>query len=77
MDRFLVFICGFAIALLFLKYRAQVKDFIGSVQFAEDHLGGTTNLIILIAFASFIVALMYSLGTLQSILDGTIGRFFR
>ncbi|MFA7685575.1 MAG: hypothetical protein WCX95_02135 [Candidatus Gracilibacteria bacterium] len=76
MDRFLVFVCGFAIAILLLKYRAQVKDFIGNVQFAEDHLGGTVNLIILVAFASFVISLMYSLGTLQAVLNGTVGRFF-
>lgn len=76
MDRFFVFVIGFALAILLLKYRAQVKDFIGNVQFAEDHMGGTHNLIVLIAFATFVVSLMYSLGTLQAILDGTVGRFF-
>lgn len=76
MDKFIVFILGFAIAILILKYRVQIKDFIGPVQFAEEHMGGTYNLVVLLALASFIVALMYSLGTLQSILDGTVGRFF-
>jgi hypothetical protein len=76
MDKFLVFVIGFAVALLLLKYRAQIKDFIGNVQFAEDHLGGTYNLIILLALATFIFSLMYSMGTLQSFLDGTVGRFF-
>ncbi|MFA6918259.1 MAG: hypothetical protein WC285_05550 [Candidatus Gracilibacteria bacterium] len=76
MDRFFVFIIGFALAILILKYRAAIRDFIGNVQFADDHLGGTTNLIILLALATFIVSLMYSLGTLQAILDGTVGSFF-
>jgi hypothetical protein len=76
MDRFFVFICGFAIAILILKYRVALKDFIGNVQFAEDHMGGTYNLIILIALLSFIGSLMYAMGTLQALMQGTVGRFF-
>lgn len=76
MDRFLVFIIGFAIAILILKYRAAIREFIGNVQFADDHLGGTTNLIILLALATFVVSLMYAMGTLQAILDSSVGRFF-
>jgi hypothetical protein len=76
MDKFLVFVIGFAIAILILKYRVALKDFIGSVQFAEDHLGGTYNLIILIAFLVFVGSLMYAMGTLQALLQGTLGGFF-
>lgn len=76
MDRFFVFIIGFIVAILILKYRVALKDFIGSVQFAEDHLGGTYNLIILLAFVVFIGSLMYAMGTLQAILSGTLGKFF-
>jgi len=78
MDRFFVFIIGFALAIIILRYRIQIKDFIGEVGFAEKYLGigGTHNLIIIIAFLVFIVSLMYSLGTLQSLMQATLGRFF-
>lgn len=76
MDRFFVFIIGFAIAILILKYRMQIRGVIGDVQFAENHLGGTYNLILLIALAVFVGSLMYSLGTLQVLMQATVGRFF-
>jgi len=78
MDRFFVFVIGFAVALIILRYRIHIKDFIGEVGFAEKYLGsgGTHNLIVLIAFLVFIFSLMYSLGTLQTLIQATFGRFF-
>lgn len=76
--RFLVFLIGFVVAILILKYRAQVRDFLGEVSFAEKYLGtgGTNTLIILIALAVFIISMMYALGTLDAILVNSFGRFF-
>jgi len=78
MDRFFVFIIGFVLAIIILKYRIHIKDFIGDVGFAEKYLGtgGTHSLIIIIAFLVFVLSLMYSLGTLQSVMQATLGRFF-
>jgi hypothetical protein len=69
MDRFFVFIIGFAVALLILKFRIAIKDFMGTVDFAERYLGSTYNLVILIAFLVFLGSLMYAMGTLQGILN--------
>jgi len=78
MDRFFVFIIGFALAIVILKYRIHIKDFIGDVGFAEKYLGigGTHTLIVIIAFLVFIGSLMYSLGTFQGLMEATFGRFF-
>ncbi len=78
MDRFIAVIIGFPIAFLLLRYRRAVKEFIGEVSFAEKYLGmgGTNTLIVIIGILVFVGSLMYSLGTLQSLLQSTIGRFF-
>ena len=64
--------------LLMLRYRAQIKDFIGDVGFAEKYLGvgGTHTFLIIVALFAFILPLMYAMGTLQTIVGSTIGRFF-
>ncbi len=78
MDRFIAVIIGFPIAFLLLRYRRAVKDFIGEVSFAEKYLGmgGTNTLIVIIGVLVFVGSLMYALGTLQSLLQATLGRFF-
>jgi amino acid permease len=60
-------------------YRGQIKDFVGDIGFAEKYLGpgGTHTFIIIFAFLCFFLSLMYYLGTLQSLLQSTLGRFFR
>ena len=64
--------------VLILKYRRPIKEFTGDIEFAERYLGsgGTNTLIVLIGLACFILSLMWSLGTLQGILDATLGTFF-
>ena len=69
MDRFLTLLLGLPIAILLTKYRRNVGDFIGPVDFAERYLGGggTYTLVLLIALAVFILSLMYGFGTFQQI----------
>ena len=76
--RLLVFIIGFVIAILILRYRLQIKDAIGDVGFAEKYLGvgGTHVMIVFIAIAVFVISLTYATGTLQGVLDTTLGGFF-
>jgi len=78
MDRFLVFIIGFAIAIVILKYRSQIKGFTGDIAFAERFLGvgGTNTLLVIVAILVFVGSLMYSLGTLQAIMEAVLGGFF-
>ncbi|OGJ41916.1 hypothetical protein A3B60_00840 [Candidatus Peregrinibacteria bacterium RIFCSPLOWO2_01_FULL_39_12] len=79
MDKFLAVIVGMPLAFVILYYRRAIKEFIGDVSFAEQYLGmgGTNTLIIIIGFLVFIGSLMYALGTLQSLTDATLGRFFK
>ena len=78
MDRYLVLIAGILVAFLLLKYRVQIKHFMGDVPWAQKVFGsgGTYTLIMLLAFASFFGSLMYFLGTFQAILHDFIGPFF-
>ncbi len=78
MDKFLAIILGLPAALLLVKYRRQVGDAVGPIDFAEQYLGsgGTYNLVLIIALLVFILSLMYGLGTLQPLLQGTLGKFF-
>lgn len=78
MDRFFVFLFGMPLGVLIMIYRYHLKQFTGDVAWAEAYLGsgGTYNLFILIGFAVCALSLMYSLGTLQDFLVGTVGKFF-
>lgn len=61
-----------------LKYRAQVKQFIGDVDFAEKYLGsgGTNTLIVILALLIFVLCLMYSTGTLDSLIPSGVEGLF-
>jgi hypothetical protein len=78
MDRYFVLIAGITIAFILLKYRLQIKHYIGDVAFAEKIFGagGTHTLIIVLALVSFFGGLMYFFGTFQSILYDYLGPFF-
>ncbi len=78
MDRYFVLIAGMAIAFVLLKYRLQIKHYIGDVAFAEKIFGsgGTHTMIAVLALISFFGALMYFFGTFQSILYDYLGPFF-
>ena len=78
MERFLVFIVGFALFVVILRYRVAIRDFTGDIGFAERYLGsgGTNTLIVLIAILVLVLGLMYALGTLDTLLQNTLGMFF-
>ena len=78
MTRYLILILGIVIAILLVKYRLQVKHFIGDVGWAEKIFGagGTHTLVIVLALLSFFLSLMYFLGTFQAILRDYLGPFF-
>ncbi len=78
MDRVLALLLGLPAALLLVKYRRQVGDLIGPIDFAERFLGagGTYTFVLLLALTTFILSLMYAFGTLQEILSGPFGQIF-
>ena len=78
MNRYIVLILGIVGAILLLKYRVQLKHYIGDVAFAEKIFGsgGTYTLIVVLAFLSFFGSLMYFTGVFQSILKEYLGPFF-
>jgi len=78
MNKFVVLIIGSLISFLMLKYRAQVKQFIGDVDFAEKYLGsgGTNTLIVILALLIFVLCLMYSTGTLDSLIPSGVEGLF-
>ena len=76
MDRILAIILGLPAALLLVYYRRSVGDFIGQIDFAEKYLGGTYNLVLILALLVFIGSLMYAFGTLQTLLGSTVGGYF-
>ena len=78
MDKILVLIIGWTLGFLMMKYRYQVKGFTGEIPFAERYLGsgGTTTLIVFIAFIFIIMSLMYALGTLDGFFQKTAGSLF-
>lgn len=65
-------------AIIMIKYRRNINGFTGDIEFAERYFGvnGTATLIVMLAVLVFIGSLMYALGTLQGLVQGTFGRFF-
>ena len=78
MKKFFVLVLCSAISYLMLKYRGQVKQFTGDIDFDEKYLGtgGTNTLIIIVALLLFVGGLMYVTGTLDSLLQNTFGGLF-
>lgn len=77
MNRFVVLLLGLPAFILLIKYRRNVGDFIGPVDFAERYLGGggTYSLVVIIAFMVFVLSLMYAFGTFQEIFGGVATPF--
>ena len=78
MDRFLVAIIGIPLGFVIMIFRFQLKQFTGSIGWAEQYMGsgGTYNLYILVGFLTAVFSFMYALGTLQDIYIGVLGPFF-
>ena len=78
MNKFLIAIIGFPLSFIIIYFRAKIKDFTGDIGFAEQYLGsgGTYTMIFLIGVLTFILTLMYVMGTLQGFLGATVGKIF-
>jgi len=76
--RFLSFLLLFATGLALIRYRERVQSFTGSIGFAEKYLGpgGTYSFYLLLGIATCVGSILYLTGTLDGLLEGTIGRFF-
>lgn len=78
MDRILVGLLGIPLGVLIIIYRYQIKQFTGDMDFAEKYLGygGTYTFLILLGILVSVFATMYAFGTLQELMQSTLGRFF-
>lgn len=78
MDKVLAILIGCPLAFVILYYRRALREFIGDIGFAEKYLGmgGTNTLIVIIGILVFIGSLMYAMGTLQSLIEATVGSIF-
>ncbi len=77
MNKLLVFIIGFPIALVLIIYRQKIVAFTGKLEWAEQKLGtgGTYTLVIILAFIIWIGCMMYALGSFDQ-LFGFLIKFF-
>jgi hypothetical protein len=78
MDRVIAAVIGIPLGFVIMIYRAQIKNFTGKIDWAEQYMGagGTYNLYIIIGLVVSIVSLMYALGTFQDIFNGALGPIF-
>ncbi len=78
MDRIIVGIFGIPLGFIIMIYRYQIKQFTGSIPWAEQYLGsgGTYNLYVIIGLIISMVSLMYALGTIQDLFNGALGPIF-
>jgi hypothetical protein len=77
MDKLIVFIIGFPIALLMIIYRQRVVMFTGKWPWFEDKLGsgGTYTAVILVAMGIWIGCMMYALGSFDQLFGFLGGNF--
>lgn len=77
MDKVIIFILGFPIALLIILYRHKIVAFTGKLEWAERVIGpgGTYTLLIAIAFVIWIGCMMYALGSFEQVF-GFLANFF-
>jgi hypothetical protein len=76
--KILYFLILFAIGLGLIVYREKVQRISGNIDFAEKYLGngGTFNLILLVGIGFILFSIFYITGTLDGIVESTVGRFF-
>lgn len=70
---------GMVLGMLILIYRPQIKNFIGSVGFAEEYMGpgGTWTLLVIIGAAFFMAGLMWATGVIQDFFVAHFAIFMR
>lgn len=77
MDKIMVFLLGFPIALLMIIYRYKIINFTGKIEWAESKLGagGTYTLVVVLALVIWIGCMMYALGSFDQVF-GFMANFF-
>ncbi len=77
MDKFLVFMIGAVAMIVAIKYRKQIVDFTGKIDWLEQKLGpgGTYTGVIIMGMVVWLGSLMYALGTFGEVF-GFFKRFF-
>ncbi len=77
-SRFLVGLIGIPLGFFILVYRVRIKDFVGRLDFFEQHFGpgGTWTAIALLGIVTSVFSFFWMLGTIQAIFLNTLGRFF-
>jgi len=75
MNKFFVAIIFFPLSFILIIYREKIKQFTGSIAFAETYLGsgGTYTLFLILGVLMFVITLMYLTGTIQSMLGAIFG----
>lgn len=76
--RFFVGLIGIPLGFAIVVYRERVKRFTGDIAWAEKHLGpgGSYTAILIFGLAVVIGSFLYMMGTLQILLENTLGRLF-
>jgi energy-converting hydrogenase Eha subunit A len=69
---------GIIIGLAIIKYRYPIREFTGTVSFAERYLGsgGTYTFYLLLGAVIIFLSVLYATGQLQSMLTKFIGPLF-
>ena len=72
LKRIIIGFIGFGVSYILLKYRKQIYDFVGTLDFAERYLGrgSTISVIALLGIIVAVVSFMYMIGTLDNLLAG-------
>jgi len=67
-------IIGMVIGFLMIVFRVRIKNFTGSIGFAERYLGvgGTWTFLLILGILLFVLSLMWATGAFQ---DFVLGRF--
>jgi len=69
---------GILISFLLVKYRRQISDFTGPIDFAERVLGrgSTPTALVLFAVFLFFLSISFATGHLDTFVRGTFGKLF-
>lgn len=69
---------GMVIGMLIIIFRPQIKNFTGSIGFAERYfgIGGTWTFLAIFGGMVFILSLMWATGSFQEFVVEKVGRFF-
>ncbi len=76
--RFITFLLFFTGGFVVVYYRERIQSFTGNFAWAEQKLGpgGTFTIILLIGLLMSIGSILYITGTLETLIEATIGKFF-